>query len=89
VDPKILSQYYMITGLIMVIVGGTTTIGGPIVGALIFFFLPEWLRIAQEARLILFGAMLLIFNTLMPQGIYPASLALRRFVLERGWRRQQ
>jgi len=88
VDPKILSQYYMITGLIMVIVGGTTTIGGPIVGALIFFFLPEWLRIAQEARLVLFGAILLIFNTLMPQGIYPASLAFRRFVMERGWRRQ-
>jgi branched-chain amino acid transport system permease protein len=87
VDPKILSMYYMITGLIMVIVGGTTTIGGPIVGALIFFFLPEWLRIAQEARLILFGAILLIFNTLMPQGIYPATLAFGRFVMERGWRR--
>ena len=34
VDPKILSMYYMITGLIMVIVGGTTTMGGPVVGPL-------------------------------------------------------
>jgi branched-chain amino acid transport system permease protein len=88
VDPTILSQYYMITGLIMVIVGGTTTIGGPIVGALVFFFLPEWLRIAQEARLILFGATLLIFNIMMPQGIYPASLALWRFAVERRPRRR-
>jgi branched-chain amino acid transport system permease protein len=84
VDPKILSQYYMVIGLIMVIVGGTTTIGGPILGAFIFFFLPEWLRIAQEARLIVFGAVLLIFITLMPQGIIPAILHLRRFVGNRG-----
>jgi branched-chain amino acid transport system permease protein len=88
VDPKILSQYYMVIGLIMVIVGGTATIGGPVIGAFIFFFLPEWLRIAQEARLIVFGAVLLIFITLMPQGIYPALLTLSRFVANKGWHRQ-
>lgn len=84
VDPKVLSVYYMATGLIMVIVGGTGTLFGPIIGAFIFFFVPEWLRIAGEARLVFFGVILLAFVILMPQGIYATLVTLyKRSIAER------
>ncbi len=71
IDPKVLSVYYMSMGLIIVIVGGSGTIFGPIFGAFIFFFVPEWLRIAEDIRLVFFGLVLLMFIILMPEGIYP------------------
>jgi len=71
VDPKVLSVYYMSMGLVMVIVGGSNTLLGPIFGAFAFCFIPEWLRIAEDVRMIFFGIILLAFIILMPEGIYP------------------
>lgn len=71
IDPKTLSVYYMGMGLIIVIVGGSGTIPGIIIGAFIFFFIPELLRIAAEVRLVFFGVVLVAFIILMPGGIYP------------------
>jgi branched-chain amino acid transport system permease protein len=71
IDPKVLSVYYMSMGLIMVIVGGSGTLFGPIFGAFVFFFVPEWLRIAEDVRLVFFGIVLVTFIILMPEGIYP------------------
>ncbi len=71
IDPKVLSVYYMSMGLIIVIVGGSGTLFGPIFGAFVFFFVPEWLRIAEDVRLVFFGIVLLAFIILMPEGIYP------------------
>lgn len=78
VDPKVLSVYYMGMGLIMVIVGGSGTLPGPIIGAFVFFFIPEWLGIAQELRMVFFGVVLLIFILLMPEGIYRKLLTVYR-----------
>lgn len=71
IDPKTLSVYYMGMGLIIVIVGGSGYIPGTIIGAFIFFFIPELLRIAAEVRLVFFGLVLLACIILMPEGIYP------------------
>ena len=78
VDPKVLGVYYMGTGLIMVIVGGSGTVPGPILGAFVFFFVSEWLRIAQEIRMVFFGLVLLAAIILMPEGIYPKFAGLWR-----------
>lgn len=76
VDPKVLSVYYMGMGLIIVIIGGSGTLFGPLFGAFIFFFVPEWLRIAEDIRLVFFGLVLLAFILLMPEGIYPRLVML-------------
>jgi branched-chain amino acid transport system permease protein len=84
IDPKVLSVYYMSMGLIMVIVGGSGTLLGPIFGAFIFFFIPEWLRVAEEVRMVFFGMVLVGFIILMPQGIYPKLVGLWNVFFTRG-----
>jgi branched-chain amino acid transport system permease protein len=64
----------VITMLVSVVLGGRGTISGPIFGAFIFAFAPEYLRIAQEWRLPIFGILLVVLVMLAPQGLI--SLAL-------------
>jgi branched-chain amino acid transport system permease protein len=58
-----------VTILAMVVIGGMGGIAGPIVGAGIIIFLPEYLRSQKGARLLVFGAILVIVMVLRPQGL--------------------
>jgi branched-chain amino acid transport system permease protein len=69
VDPTALSFYYTVTVVSIVIVGGQGSIGGTILGALLFTFLPEYLRVAEGARLVIFGALLMVAIVFMPEGL--------------------
>jgi branched-chain amino acid transport system permease protein len=67
-----------INAVLIVIVGGAGTLAGPALGALVFVGLPEYLRIAAEWRLVLFGVLLVLITLFAPQGL--AGL------LARAWR---
>jgi ABC-type branched-subunit amino acid transport system permease subunit len=51
------------------ILGGIGTLSGPIIGTLVFFGIPELLRVAQLYRLVILGAVIIVGVLLMPQGI--------------------
>jgi branched-chain amino acid transport system permease protein len=68
VDPTALSFYYTVTVVSMVIVGGQGSIVGTILGALVFTLLPEYLRVAERARLVIFGAFLMVAIVFLPEG---------------------
>ncbi|MBW1613812.1 MAG: branched-chain amino acid ABC transporter permease [Deltaproteobacteria bacterium] len=70
ISPEIFGWYYIATPLIMVIIGGTGTIVGPILGAVIFTFLPEYLRAIAGYRLAIFGLVIIIGIIFMPNGLY-------------------
>ncbi len=70
ITPDLLGLYYMSNVLIMVIVGGVGSMGGAILGAFIFTILPEVLRIIENVRLIIFGAILLLSIVYLPGGVY-------------------
>jgi branched-chain amino acid transport system permease protein len=53
----------------MVILGGAGYLIGPVIGAIVFVALPEFLRIASEMRLIFFGCVLLALARFAPRGI--------------------
>jgi branched-chain amino acid transport system permease protein len=65
----------VITMLVSVVLGGRGTISGPIFGAFIFAFAPEYLRIAQEWRLPIFGILLVVLVMLAPKGLISLALA--------------
>jgi branched-chain amino acid transport system permease protein len=65
----------VIAMLIPVVLGGRGTIVGPIIGAFIYAFAPEYLRIAQDWRLPIFGLLLVLLVILAPEGL--VVLALR------------
>ena len=55
--------------MMMLILGGAGYLVGPIIGAIAFVALPEFLRIASEMRLIFFGFVLLVLARFAPRGI--------------------
>ncbi len=76
VSPEIFSFAYMISLLMMVIGGGRNSIAGPVVGALIFTLLPEFLRAFEIYRMLIFGALLTIIVIFLPEGMVPQLSAL-------------
>jgi branched-chain amino acid transport system permease protein len=57
------------TMMAMVIVGGMGTMIGPVIGAILLTFLPEWLRGFGELRLMIYGLALMLVVLFMPGGI--------------------
>ena len=59
------------TLLIMVIVGGSGTLWGPVAGAVVFTALPEILRLTPEIRSLVYGAILLAIVVWQPRRLFP------------------
>lgn len=55
--------------VLIVIVGGAGKLAGPVLGALLFVALPEWLRVAAEWRLVVFGLVLVLLMRFAPGGL--------------------
>lgn len=55
--------------VLIVVVGGAGFLAGPLLGSILFVGLPEYLRIAKELRLVIFGAILLVITLFAPKGL--------------------
>jgi len=71
VNPNLLGLQYMFIFLIIVLIGGTGSLWGPVFGASIFVLVSEWLRVLQEYRFLIFGVVLLLVVLFMPRGAFP------------------
>lgn len=76
IDPSSFSLDDVILGLAVVIVGGSGTLYGPLIGAVVLGVLPELLRSLQlsessaaATRQIIFGLLLIVLMRIRPQGI--------------------
>lgn len=70
---------YCITMLLMIVIGGKGTIVGPIIGAILFSFIPEFLRSLDTLRLPMYGLILMVSVLFMPKGLMPVlSKAFKR-----------
>jgi branched-chain amino acid transport system permease protein len=67
--PASFSLAESINAVLIVIVGGAGSLAGPALGALVFVGLPEYLRVAAEWRLVVFGALLVVIVLFAPQGL--------------------
>lgn len=74
----------MVTVLVWVIVGGTGTFFGPIIGVIALTFLDEWLRVFGLLRLLAYGALLIVFTLFLPDGLESIPGRISRGV--RAWR---
>lgn len=64
--------------IMMVVVGGRGKLWGPVAGAFIFTFLPEYLRLADILRIPILGMILILLVLFIPEGIIPALTKLTR-----------
>lgn len=79
VNPAPFAADTSLNAILAVILGGSGTLTGPVVGAAVVIFLPEYLRVAETYRLIAYGLILVLATIFMPRGIVP--------IVEAGWRR--
>jgi branched-chain amino acid transport system permease protein len=69
ISPEMMDTGESVAMVGMLIVGGIGTLSGPIVGTLIFFAVPELLRVAKFYRLVILGAVIVVMVLFMPQGV--------------------
>jgi branched-chain amino acid transport system permease protein len=69
--------------IMMLILGGAGYLIGPIIGAIAFIALPEFLRIASGMRLIFFGFVLLLLARFAPRGVCGLAEAAYRKLTKR------
>jgi branched-chain amino acid transport system permease protein len=65
-------DYGSVIILAMVVLGGMGGLAGPILGAALIIFLPEQFRSLGDARLLVFGAVLVAVMIFRPQGLIPS-----------------
>lgn len=69
ISPNAFGLMFSILLLMMVVVGGTQTLWGALLGAAILTLLPEYLRSLEDFEVLAYGAILLSVLLFMPQGI--------------------
>ena len=65
--------------LLFVLIGGTQTAWGPLIGASFFTLIPEALRIGDDWRFFIFGVIIVAMMIVRPEGI------VTRDALDRVW----
>ena len=70
ISPVTFTMNESINMLVMVIFGGMSTLFGPILGAVSLTILPEFLRMAGEMRLVIYGFALIFFIVCLPMGVW-------------------
>ena len=71
-DPLIFDVFHTLTLLTIVFGGGAGTLGGVLLGTIVFLFVPEALRVAPQWRMVLYGLLLVVFVFRLPGGLGPA-----------------
>lgn len=69
IDPGVFAFFISVNVVMMVIGGGQGTMVGPIVGAILFTMIPEWLRVFGDARMAIYAVMVIFIVIFMPKGI--------------------
>lgn len=69
IEPEIAGSHMSFNLLVMIVVGGTRSITGAIIGPLLLWFVPEFLEAAQTYRPLFFGLILIVVIIFMPTGI--------------------
>ncbi len=79
VTPDDFTADFSIFFLLTVVLGGLGTLWGPVIGALVFFLIPELLAGLQSWRMLIYGCLLLSLMLFAPHGLFGA--------LRKGWQR--
>ncbi|HYB19647.1 MAG TPA: branched-chain amino acid ABC transporter permease [Thermodesulfobacteriota bacterium] len=77
IDPGVFAFFISVNAVMMAIGGGQGTQAGPILGAILFTLIPEWLRIFGDARMAVYALIVIFIVIFMPRGmLYYASQLL-------------
>jgi branched-chain amino acid transport system permease protein len=83
INPEIFGVAQSLDAILAVIIGGSGTIAGPVIGAFFVVFLPEYLRFADSFRLIIYGLVLVLATIFMPRGIVGVATSVADWLRRR------
>ncbi|HEX6054337.1 MAG TPA: branched-chain amino acid ABC transporter permease [Intrasporangium sp.] len=89
VTPETFGFVGSVTIMAMLIIGGTGTIRGAVVGAVLLTLIPELFRFASDYRNLIFGAILVLALRFQPQGLVGDGSFVARSVARLGFRRRE
>jgi len=69
IDPGVFAFFISVNAVMMAIGGGQGTQAGPILGAILFTLIPEWLRVFGGARMAVYALMVIFIVIFMPKGM--------------------
>lgn len=69
IGPQDFTFWQSVEYIVFVIVGGRGTIGGPVIGSIFLTFLPEFLRVAVEFQVVIYGLALILVILFLPKGM--------------------
>jgi branched-chain amino acid transport system permease protein len=78
IEPAYLAVTQSLDAISMVLLGGVSTILGPVVGALVLTSLPHLIELPAEMRVAVYGMVLILVILLMPRGIVGLAAGLLR-----------
>lgn len=84
--PEVFGFMLSVKLAVMVVVGGMQSLWGPVFGAILFTWLPEYLRAYKDYDIIIFGTILILTMMFMPKGIAYGFGAVGRRAVSIGFR---
>jgi branched-chain amino acid transport system permease protein len=69
IDPGVFAFFISVNAVMMAIGGGQGTQAGPLLGAILFTLIPEWLRVFGDARMAVYALVVIFIVIFMPKGM--------------------
>lgn len=77
VTPEVFNVGNTVDGLLMVLLGGSQIIVGPVIGAVLFTLIPQFLELDPNVRILVFSTVIILIMMFKPGGLYQLALDLR------------
>lgn len=78
--PESFHLHRSVEALVMAVVGGLGTLSGPVLGAVLFTYLPEQLQFFADYQFMVYGLILLLSFVLLPRGLAGLVLPRTQFI---------
>jgi branched-chain amino acid transport system permease protein len=76
VTPEVFAVHITVDGLLMVLLGGTRLLVGPVIGALIFSIIPYFFDLDPNVRILVFSSAIILIMMFAPGGLHQLTAAL-------------
>lgn len=80
--PESFGLHRSVEALVMAVVGGLGSLSGPILGAILFTYLPEKLQFFADWQFMVYGLLLMVSFVLLPKGLAGLLLPRSRYIKE-------
>lgn len=83
INPPVFSLFFSIKLVMMVVIGGMTSVWGALLGAALLTFLPEWLIFLEDFDILAYGLILLLITMFLNKGLVSLPGVLYRALAPR------